>query len=332
MPIAGLTTDRDASFPRLGKIRKGGVKTGNKPGKDLDYFRMDSDRPRVMERFREIYGPEPKEINVWLPYATVQECFDPWMKEYATGSLKRQCDGNNQVIWLEGKSYRGVYNDEAPIPCMKKVGKTCACKETGLLRVMVKELFQEGIIGYFDVETHSKWDIITLTSNLEAAYRLRPNLLGIPFVLRRTPQKISTPMGENSRSRVEKWLLTIEPDATWVAKQFQDMYQTALSGPGASIPALPPKPELILEAGDDEEYEIEEIEIETPLDRKATIDKIRSELTRIGWTGEQSKKLVFERYGKEATGKLDDRELSEYLQLLKREPDAAIQVEVVSAT
>lgn len=284
MPIAGLTTDRDASFPRLGKIRKGGVKTGNKPGKDLDYFRMDSDRPRVMDRFREIYGNEPKEINVWLPYSTVQECFDPWMKEYATGSLKRQCDGNNQVIWLEGKSYRGVYNDEAPIPCMKKIGKTCACKETGLLRVMVKELFQEGIIGYFDVETHSKWDIITLTSNLEAAYRLRPNLLGIPFVLRRSPQKISTPMGENNRSRVEKWLLTIEPDAAWVSKQFQDMYNNAISGTPASIPALPPQPELMLAAGDDEDTE-------EFIDRDASI-KLWNAAKAIGHTPESAKQVL----------------------------------------
>jgi hypothetical protein len=256
MPIAHLTT-REANFPRLGKIRKGAPQTKNEKGKtvmgkDLDHFRLDSDRPHVMRKFQEVYGSEPREINVWLPYQTVQENFDPWMKEYTTGALKRQCDGNNQVIWLEGKSYKGIYNDDAPIPCAKKVGQSCKCKETGQLRVMIRELFQEGIIGYFDVETHSKWDIITLQSNLEAAYRLRPNLCGIPFVLRRSLSNISTPM-EDKRVRTDKWLLTIEPDATWVQKQFQDMYQSAI-GESAEPIAIPAATELLLEAAVDEEF------------------------------------------------------------------------------
>lgn len=251
MPIVGLTTDRDPSFPRLGKIRKGAPqttktvtdrKTGQQKevkvfGKDLDYFRIDTDRPRVARRFQEIYGDKPTEIRVWLPYATVQECFDPWMKEYATGSLKRQCDGENQVIWLEGAKYRGLYNDEASIPCLRKQGQKCGCKETGQLKVMVYELFQEGIVGYFDVETHSKWDIVTLTANLEAAFCLRDNLIGIPFVLRRSMQNISVPI-EGQRSRTEKSLLTIEPDAAWVQRQFETMYRTSL-GMSESV-ALPP--------------------------------------------------------------------------------------------
>lgn len=312
MPIAHLTT-KEANFPRLGKIRKGSPKVNGQMGKDLDHFRMDSDRYNVMEKFRDVYGDEPKEIRVWLPYQTVEENFDPWMKEYTTGALKRQCDGNNQVIWLEGKSYKGIYNDDAPIPCAKKIGQTCGCKETGQLRVMVKELFQEGVIGYFDVETHSKWDIITLQSNLEAAYRLRPNLCGIPFILRRSPSKISTPMGKDSRSRVEKWLLTIEPDATWVQKQFQDMYQSAIGGSPEPM-AIPASAELYLEGTIDDE-------VEEFISREAAA-KLWNAAQAIGHD-QQSVKAVLDRFGIESFAAIPIglvQQLEEALVSPKREP------------
>ena len=95
MPIAALTRT-EAGFPRLGKIRKGDEKAGNRPGKDLDYFRVVTDRPGLADKVRELYGNEPKEIKVWLPYATPEENFDPWMKEYGSAGLKRrerQSDG-----------------------------------------------------------------------------------------------------------------------------------------------------------------------------------------------------------------------------------------------
>lgn len=288
MPIAHLTT-REASFPRLGKFKKGAPKEQGL--KDLEYFRIDSDRDRVVQRFREAYGNEPKELRVWLPYPTVEENFDAWMKEYGTGSLKRMCNGSEQVMWLEGASYKGVHNDDAPIPCVRKQGGKCGCKETALLKVMVIELFEQGIIGYFDVETHSKWDILTIQSNLEAAYRLRPNLCGIPFVLRRTPNNISTPRGE-TRSRTEKWLLSIEPDATWVSKQFQDMYQQAIAGNAAA--SLPSVPSFSLPEAVEEESGAIAVEIveEPQYLSKTSSEAIWKAAKAVGHTPESAKEIL----------------------------------------
>jgi hypothetical protein len=62
MPIKSLTT-RQARFPMLGKIRKGGEKKENpkRPGTlisgdDLEYFRIDSDIQGINEKFTAIYG------------------------------------------------------------------------------------------------------------------------------------------------------------------------------------------------------------------------------------------------------------------------------------
>ena len=69
MPIKSLTT-RQARFPLLGKIRKGGEKKENpkKPGTlisgdDLEYFRIDSDIQGIGEKFTAIYGKEPKQLD-----------------------------------------------------------------------------------------------------------------------------------------------------------------------------------------------------------------------------------------------------------------------------
>lgn len=225
MPIKSLET-KDASFPRLGKIKKGAEKPKSGPGKDLDYFRIDTQRQDVRDAVLDVYGAEPRELRVWLPHSEVDENFDPWMKEYTGGSLERQCDGENQHVWMEGGKIKSVNQGCEPISCVRET-TGCQCKQTAHLHVMIDELFRQGIVGYFAVETHSINDIITITSNLRAAYAMRPNLCGIPFILRRQMQSISTPRGEN-RVRTDKSLLSLEPDPSWVQAQLQRTYQAAL--------------------------------------------------------------------------------------------------------
>lgn len=230
MPIKALET-RDATFPRLGKIKKGAEKPKSGPGKDLDYFRFDTQREDVRRAIVDIYGNEPREIRVWLPYTEVEDNFDPWMKEYSSGGIKRMCDGEQQHVWQENGKIRSTNSGDDPIPCVRET-TGCQCKQVAHLKVMVAELFGQGILGYFALETHSINDIINITGNLNAAYNLRPNLCGIPFILRRFTQSISTPRGE-SRVRTDKSLISIEPDPAWVQSQFTRMYQASMSLPSA---------------------------------------------------------------------------------------------------
>jgi hypothetical protein len=228
MPIIGLT-DREASFPMIGKLRKGSPKqvldSGKEiQGKDLDYFRLDTQRNTAIDVFQKAYGDTPTEIQCWLPYADVDQNFQTWMEEWKGGGLVRRCDRETQVVWMENNQYK---NGEKP--CVKE----CGCKPSGRLKIIIREFLLAGIVGFIEVETHSIHDVMVLTENLNAAYKLRPNLCGIPFVLRRSPREISTPVN-GKRMRKTMHMLSIEPDAAWVQKQLQGMYRTAMALPGSS--------------------------------------------------------------------------------------------------
>jgi hypothetical protein len=217
MPIKGLT-DRPASFPQIGTIRKGAPKPeqGNKPGKDLEYFRFDTGDERAAQMFAAAYGQEPKEINIYFPYATPEENFQTWQEEYTASSLKHRCDGVTCVLWLDEKT--GRYQ-QTPKPCPG------GCKPTGRLSVIIPELQR---FAYVTVGTTSVHDIMRITENLEAYYALRGDLRGIPFVLKRTPEMISTPGGQQGRVRREKWLLSVEALPEWVRLQLQNIRHQAL--------------------------------------------------------------------------------------------------------
>jgi hypothetical protein len=224
MPINSLRR-LDASFPRLGKIKKGGEKPKSGPGKDLDYFRFDT-TALIQQKIQAIYGSEPRELRVWLPHSEIEQNFDPWMKEYSAGSLKRQCDGDQQHVWMEGNQIKSVSGGCQPLACVRET-TGCECRRVAHLPVMIAELFAEGVIGYFALETHAINDILGITANLQAAYALRSNLCGIPFVLRRQMRNISTPRGD-SRVRRDVSLISIEPDPAWVQAQFRRSYEESM--------------------------------------------------------------------------------------------------------
>jgi hypothetical protein len=252
MPIAGLTTTK-TDMPRLGKIRKGGeqgTKTkeirGEKVqvpivGKDLDYFRIVSDRPKLEAQMAQLYGQEPKELRVVMPYHTVEEVFNPWMKEYGKTGLKRQCDGVQQVLWLpEGAAnYRGVGIGDAPLPCVAATSG-CKCQRTAALKVVLPEVFALGHCGYFEIATSSKHDILNIGGALNYVFGLRGSLLGVPFIVRRSPEEKSYPNPSGTRSTKEYNLIKIEVDPAWLQRQYQNQYAEMMgTEPVAALPSPP---------------------------------------------------------------------------------------------
>ena len=220
MPIKRL--QRQAQFPCIGKLRKGGKKRPGKNGKeqfgeDLTYFRFDTEDERAAKMFAAAYGPEPDTIAVYLPYPTTAENFSAWQEDWLAGGLQHRCDGETCVMWLDTKI--GSYHT-SPKPCPG------GCKPVGRLMVIIPELQR---FAYVNVETHSQWDIMTLEENLLAVESLRGNLQGIPFILKRRPREISTPGPDGKRMRREKWLLSIEVDPAWAAVQLEYMHRAALT-------------------------------------------------------------------------------------------------------
>ncbi|MCR4294855.1 MAG: hypothetical protein NUW21_04925, partial [Elusimicrobia bacterium] len=244
MPIRGLT-DRAATFPRIGALRKGAPKpaTGNAPGRDLKHFRFTSDDPTVVEAFRAAYPEEPRDINIYLPYATPDENLSAWREEWKAGGLIHRCDGETCDIWWDRqqKKYR-----REPIPCPSLKLDKPACKAVGRLSVVIPELRRLGTVSVLTTSLH---DILTLQGALQAFWLIRHDLRGIPFLLSRRGREISTPTDNGTRARREKWLISIEPSPRWVELQLAAAEQ-------AATPLLLPAPTVIdlpAEAEDDGE-------------------------------------------------------------------------------
>jgi len=229
MPIKRLATE--ASFPRIGTLRKGAPKGEKSPGKDLTYFRFDTDDAQAAADFLDAYGAQPQSINCYLPYSTPDENFPAWQEEYRAGGLVHRCDGETMSLHMTAN---GAYSTE-PHPCPYATGekertrKEPGCKPIGRLSIIIPELRR---FAYVTVLTGSINDIMELSANLNAVYAIRGNLQGVPFVLSRRPKMISTPTDDGGRRRFEKWLLFIEPDPQWVRLQLAGMRQRALQLPG----------------------------------------------------------------------------------------------------
>lgn len=219
MPIKSLTT-RQARFPLLGKIHKGGEKRENpkEPGTfmfgvDLDYFRIDSDIEGINEKFTSIYGKEPKQLDCLLPFPHTDQVFPCWMEQWSdknlkTSGLMTRCDEEKQVIYQQA----GKMIATNPIPCKKLLQNSdgsyqeCKCKQVGRLQIVLPKL---GEMGYLEVETHSKWDIIGLTEQLLAIETSAGSLIGIPFLLERSLRELSYPSPNGTRKRKTFSLLSI---------------------------------------------------------------------------------------------------------------------------
>lgn len=258
MPIIGLT-DRGASFPQIGILRKGAPKAPNAPGKDLKYFRLDTKLPDVQAQFEAVYGKEPVSVRVFLPYQTPAANLDAWREEYSASSLIHRCDGETMNTW---RTPDGKYSQERkPCPYMngtkQRTKKEPGCKPVARLKVIVPELQR---LAYLVVQSTSIHDIIELTGNLDAAYALRQDLRGIPFILRRAPRMISMPKEDGTRVRVEKWLLSLEPAPDWVQLQITAMSYAALPVVEGTYTALSaPSERLALASGSTVDLETGEV-------------------------------------------------------------------------
>lgn len=255
MPIKGLT-DNGAAFPRIGELRKGGVKSDPKrPGPDLDYFRFTSSVPGVENRFGSIYGKEPQSVNVFLPYHTTEENFEAWKEAWVAGGLQHRCDGEFVTVTQQGGQYVKLPHGKMQCPG--------GCKQVGRLKIIIPEL---GRLAYVVALTTSIWDISEVHSNLAAYEALRGSLQGIPFVLSRVPRMISVPGTDGKRVRREKWLWHIEADAHWVSAQLGVMQRQALPSPSGATLSLGSGAVVDTDTGEILEPPAEEVEDEIVTD------------------------------------------------------------------
>ena len=283
MPIRGLT-DRPASFPEIGSVRKGAPKEPNRPGADLKYFRVEFDEREqaAAKIFSVSYPAQPTELNIWFPFNDIDRNFDAWREAYVAGALIHRCDGERVLYALNPQTGERLVVDGKPeTPCDRKSG----CRPTGRMKVMITELQR---LAYLVVHTTSLHDILNLSRQLNALAGINGGrLAGIPLKLKRRPVDISTPSGENGkRARRSKWLLSVEADPEWVAAKMNEMRRLA-TPEGIELPAL--EPPAVIES-ESEPEEIEEGEYTEPSTEtiaplpNLTWDEAVSETKKIGLT------------------------------------------------
>jgi len=278
---------------RLGIIRLGHKVTKTKKRKDgstyeVEYPVQDShfvltDAPDIAE----VYGEEPRELDVILPFPDIPRNFDAFYTVWAGGVLV--CKGDGEYVQyaapfkVQEKSGRArVYNDSGDtlvtdgqaqtafqwngqefkpgdlVPCpgaAKDLYPHCAaCRLSAILKVMMAkpELFR---LGYFQVATGSgrNYDTILGTLELISASGQRP-VSGIPFKMRLVEE--STTYVENGkRKATKKWFIQLEPDPTLTRTLYQQQAR-ALLGATVRAQADPATGEVV--------DEWEEVEPEAP--------------------------------------------------------------------
>lgn len=241
MPIKGLTDEKSLvpQFPRLGKLRKGGPKGASGFGKDLTYFRFTSDRPEIEAAFFEAYGKKPQILQpVYLPYPDALQNFPSWREEWKAGGLQHRCDEVTCNVSRKGSGYT---TEAVPCPYASQPENKKGCKPVGRLSIVLPKLIKAGYVGYVTLETHSKHDLMGITSVLLAVGQSPQGIGGIPFELRRYEAEVSTPGSGNKRVRRKKWLVALVPEPSFVECQLALARQTAYSGllPMGEATALP---------------------------------------------------------------------------------------------
>lgn len=229
-PIVGMTRRVDlqaGAAHRLvyGELRKGGPKTDpKKPGPDLDHWRFTSERPEVLAAFYAAYPGEPKVIDAYLPFDSLEKNFITWMEEYDAGGLRHRCDGQTMYRW---RGADGNYQDgERPCPYFsgqkERTKDQPGCKQVGRLFLVVPELVKAGHVGLVSMESHSINDLISITASLLDIEAKAGRLNGILCSVMRVQETVSTPAWKEEdrragkRNRTTKHLVKIVPAAEWV--------------------------------------------------------------------------------------------------------------------
>lgn len=251
MAIKGLT-DRGLSFPEIGQVRKGAKKTDEKrPGKDLDYFRVEFDEQEqeTAKAFRAVYGHEPREIRIILPFNEIERMWDPFLEAYVANRMVARADGENLIWLVDTKSGKILVKNgldtmtgqprpyaDGMVVAQDSKGKPIICRPVGRLKVIIPELARA---AYLTVMTTSQYDIANISSQFSAFKALNGGrIAGIPLILRRRPRKVSVPT-QGGRARMTKWLLSIEADPAWVKAKLAEVKHLALPGNGMALLSEP---------------------------------------------------------------------------------------------
>ena len=245
MAIKGLT-DKGLSFPQIGRIRKGKMvpvkgKEGVMRPVDLDYFKVDfADDPegeRLAAKFTEVYGAEPKSINIFLPFNEIDQMWDGFLEAYTAsrllarsdgptvegGVVLYRCDGKTgEALVLNGENLETGKIETHPadnIAGHDYNGKPVEYSPIGRLKVIVPDLKEAAYLLF----TTGSWnDIRFISQQLAGLKELNNDVIkGVPLKLIRSDHEVMAPI-KGKKTRVTKSLISIKADPDWVAARLEE--------------------------------------------------------------------------------------------------------------
>lgn len=157
-----------ARIPRAGKVKLGGKKGANSPGRNLSYFRIETTQ---FEDFfiREKLGENPNELRIKFPRIDRNDesksqdfVFDASYKAYKAGKLFCKGDGETAMRAIAKGNL-----EQVPCTCELLTGKNPICKQRGELRVILCDL---PFLGYFEIGT-SSWNSINSIQSVIETYK-----------------------------------------------------------------------------------------------------------------------------------------------------------------
>jgi len=322
MAIKGITDKKDYGFMEVGRIRKGilvetkkrGSKTGEMTSypKDLDYFRIvpNLEETGLQEQLLKIYGPEPKQLDIYFPFKDIDKFWDPNLECYRGGRMVARSDGEFYEYKIDSNSgeveVRNWLNDSGkrvPVDMTLNNGKGPEIYRTetksgsgfrsyylspvGRLRLMIRQIPR---FVYFTLITGSYRDIRYITDELQSlkilAEYMGKDLVGIPVKIWRRAEICNIIQPGKDPISTAKHFIHLEVEEDWVI----NMQEHLIGGSGYSdlqIPAAAAaEPVIITEDEEIQEAEFESVaeeiieelpdpevqEVEMVLDREITTD------------------------------------------------------------
>lgn len=246
--------------------------------KEISYFRPDfrPDAADLFAAFTAVYGDQPTEIHIRLPFPQIERCWDAFYEVYNTAGMLGMADGQRWLYLRHNKTGELLVKDGVPthaqglpadengmaylpfdkdVPVYsykskKDVDIAVFAKPTGRLKVLIPELKRAVFI---QVITHSTYNCRKISSQLAGIEIIAQNagmtLPMVPMVLSRRKELISVSIN-GKKSMQEHYLLNIEIDPIWMEAQFK--YLDAL------MPGMTPTLRMQLPQG--EELKPEDIE------------------------------------------------------------------------
>lgn len=188
--IKGLS--EEARLPRVGKIRLG-LKVPHATRKVMDpetHKQVPVTYPKevpyfvVPEEVAEVYGPEPRELDILLPVNDRRIIFPQSYRMYGRAGLK--CSGNGEVATFTNDQFE--YEDRT-CPCPfydPEGGSKSKCKRMGVLMAILPRVTMSGV---YQITTSSVNSIIDVNSGLKYCLAMLGRFAWVPLQLRRVETK-----------------------------------------------------------------------------------------------------------------------------------------------